>query len=145
MDGLPLEVNRSSTIQLGHKCKNTEMAAVNPIVLIVINKSLWRHEMETFYVLLNLCDGKSPVTGGFPSQRASNADFVAFFDVILNTQLHKQSIAGDLRLLNGHFDMTIMWMKRYTYPVLSFVLKFRWQWRKAKPYWNTHHAADPSP
>ena len=29
----------------------------------------WRHQMETFPVLLALCAGNSPVTGEFPSQR----------------------------------------------------------------------------
>ena len=31
--------------------------------------SWWRHEMETFFALLALCAGNSPVTGEFPSQR----------------------------------------------------------------------------
>ena len=32
-------------------------------------RSWWRHQMETFSALLALCEGNSPVTGGFPSQR----------------------------------------------------------------------------
>ena len=32
----------------------------------------WRHQMESFVPLLALCEGNSPVTGEFPSQRASN-------------------------------------------------------------------------
>ena len=31
--------------------------------------SWWRHQMETFSALLALCEGKPPVTAGFPSQR----------------------------------------------------------------------------
>ena len=31
-----------------------------------------------------LCEGKSPVTGEFPAQMASNADNVPFHDVIMN-------------------------------------------------------------
>ena len=46
--------------------------------------SFWRHAMETLSVLLALCEGNPPVTGGFLSQRASNRDFDAFFDVSLN-------------------------------------------------------------
>ena len=30
-----------------------------------------------------LCDGNPPVTGGFPSQRAGNAEMVPFDDVIM--------------------------------------------------------------
>ena len=32
----------------------------------------WRHQMEMVSTLLALCEGNPPVTGGFPSQRASN-------------------------------------------------------------------------
>ena len=28
----------------------------------------WRHQMETFFALLALCEGNPPVTGGFPTQ-----------------------------------------------------------------------------
>ena len=35
----------------------------------------WEHHvMETFSVLLALCGGNPPVTGGFPSQRASDTE-----------------------------------------------------------------------
>ena len=36
--------------------------------------NLRNHGMETVYALLALCEGNPPVTGGFPSQRASNAE-----------------------------------------------------------------------
>ena len=36
----------------------------------------WRHDMEMLSVLLPLCGGNSPVTGRFPSQRASNVEQV---------------------------------------------------------------------
>ena len=47
--------------------------------------------METFSELLALCEGNSPVTGGFPSQRPETQSFDAFFDLHLNKQLSKQS------------------------------------------------------
>ena len=54
-------------------------------------KSWWRHQMETFSVLLALCEGNQAVTGGeFPSQRASIAGFDVFFGVNLNKRLNKQ-------------------------------------------------------
>ena len=43
--------------------------------------------METRSALLALCEGNLAVTGGFPSQRASNADFYVFFDISQNKQL----------------------------------------------------------
>ena len=59
--------------------------------------------MEAFPALLALCAGNSPVTGKFPSQMASNADFWSFFDVGAHKLLNKQTkswIAGDVRLHN---------------------------------------------
>ena len=51
----------------------------------------WRHQMETFSTLLDLCEGNPPVTGGFPSQRPVTWSFDVFFDLRLNEQLSKQS------------------------------------------------------
>ena len=50
----------------------------------------WRHQMETFSALLALCEGNSPVTGEFPSQRPVTRSFDVFFDLRLNTRLSKQ-------------------------------------------------------
>ena len=54
--------------------------------------SWWRHQRETFSALLALCEGKSPVTGEFPSQRSVTRSFDVFFDLLLNKRLSKQSI-----------------------------------------------------
>ena len=51
----------------------------------------WRHQMETFSMLLALCEGKPPVTGGFSSQRPVTRNFGVLFDPRLNKQLSKQS------------------------------------------------------
>ena len=50
----------------------------------------WRHQMETFFALLALCVGNSPVTGEFLAQRlvARNSD--ASFHLRLNKRLRKQ-------------------------------------------------------
>ena len=40
--------------------------------------------MEAFSMLLALCAGNSPVTGEFPSQKDSNADFDTNNQVILD-------------------------------------------------------------
>ena len=52
--------------------------------------SWWRHQMETFFALLALCEGNSPVTGEFPSQRPVTRSFGVFFDLRLNKRLSKQ-------------------------------------------------------
>ena len=46
--------------------------------------------METFSALLALCEGKPPVTGGFPSQRPVTRRFDVFFDLRLNKRFSKQ-------------------------------------------------------
>ena len=51
----------------------------------------WRHQMETFSALLALCEGNSPVTGEFPSQRPVTRSFDVFFDLRLYKWLSKQS------------------------------------------------------
>ena len=53
--------------------------------------SWWRHEMETFSASLALCEGNSPATGEFPSQRPVTRGFDVFFDLRLNKRLSKQS------------------------------------------------------
>ena len=53
--------------------------------------SWWRHQMETFAVLLALCAGNSTVTGEFLSQKAVTRSFDVFFDLRLNKRLSKQS------------------------------------------------------
>ena len=50
----------------------------------------WRHRMETYSALLDLCGGNSPVTGEFPSQRSVTRSFDVFSDLGLNKHLSKQ-------------------------------------------------------
>ena len=52
--------------------------------------SWWRHQMETFSVLLALCVGNSPVPGEFPTQRPVTRSFDVFFDLHTNKGLSKQ-------------------------------------------------------
>ena len=47
--------------------------------------------METFYALLALCAGNSPITGEFLAQRPVTRSFDVFFDLRLNKRLSKHS------------------------------------------------------
>ena len=49
-----------------------------------------RHQVETFSVLLAICEGNPPVSGGFPSQSPVKRSFDIFFDLRLGKQLAKQ-------------------------------------------------------
>ena len=51
----------------------------------------WRHQIDTFSMLLALCEGNPSVTEGFPSQRSVTRSFDVFFDVRLNKRLKKKS------------------------------------------------------
>ena len=51
----------------------------------------WRNQMETFFALLALCAGNSPITGEFTAQRPVTRSFDVFFDLCLNKRLSKQS------------------------------------------------------
>ena len=59
--------------------------------LLAPSDSWWRHQMETFFVLLSLCAGNSPVIGEFPAQRQVTRSFDVFFGQCLNKRLCKQS------------------------------------------------------
>ena len=52
----------------------------------------WHHQMETFRALLALCEGNSPFTGKFPSERPVTRSFDLFFDLRLKKWLSKKSI-----------------------------------------------------
>ena len=58
---------------------------------LVMRIPWWRHQMETFSVLLALCVGNSLVTSEFPSQGPVTQSFDVFFDLHLNKRLTKQS------------------------------------------------------
>ena len=55
------------------------------------HKTWWRHQMETFSVLLAICAGNSPVPGEFPTQRPVTRSFDVYFDLRPNKRLSKQS------------------------------------------------------
>ena len=79
----------SSTSSHSRKCprKPCQVYQLHSFICV-----LWRHQMETFSALLSLCVGSPLVTGGFPSQRDSNADLWYFCAVSLNILLKKHSI-----------------------------------------------------
>ena len=50
-------------------------------------ESWWRHKLETFFALLGLCEGNSPVTGEFSSQKPVTWSFDILFELRLNKSL----------------------------------------------------------
>ena len=63
----------------------------------------WRHQMATFAALLAPCEGNSPVTGKFPSQRPVKRSFIFLSAPWINNRE-----AGDLRRHRAHYDVIVM-------------------------------------
>ena len=74
-----------------------------PELSISVSQSTWwRHDRETFSALLALCEGNPPMTGGFPSQKASNAGLVVYLMYAWANGWANSGIAGDLRHHDVH-------------------------------------------
>ena len=88
-------------------------------------KTWWRHQWETFSMLLAICAGNSPVTGGFPSQNPVTRNFDVFLLYIylrLNRRLNKQS-------------------RRRWFETLSRSLWRHWNVLRVNQFWvNNNHA-----
>ena len=61
------------------------------LVECIHNDSWCRHQLVTFSALLAFCEGKPPLTGGFPSQRPVARSFGIFFDLRLKKRFSNQS------------------------------------------------------
>ena len=69
--------------------------------------------METFSASLALCEGNSPVTGGFPTKRPVKRGFDIFFDLHPNESWVNNRKAGDLRRQRAHYDLIVMRIAPY--------------------------------
>ena len=76
---------------MGHETQN-ELDAISSWMTPGLSQiSWWRHQMESFSVLLVICAGNSPVPGEFHAQKPVTRSFDVFFDLRLNKRLSKQS------------------------------------------------------
>ena len=75
-----------------------------------------------FAALVAICEGKPVVNGGFPSQRASNAD--VFFDAHQNKRLNKQWDCRDLRFRDAHAGVT--WRERNLLGTSPYVFRYEY-------------------
>ena len=70
--------------------------------------SWWRHQMETFFVLLALCKGNPPVTSGFPLQSLwRGALMISLICTWTNSWANNRD-AGDLRRHCAHYGAAVM-------------------------------------
>ena len=70
-------------------------------------KTCWRHKMETFFALLVILCGNSPVTGEFSAQRPVTRSFDFFLRTWINGWISNRE-AGDFRRHRTHYDVTVM-------------------------------------
>ena len=78
------------------------------------------HDTETLSTLLALCEGNPPMTGGFPSQRASNAELIFAFLLAWTNCWENTQVACDLRC----HDAELTSQERrdlYPWPCVAFV------------------------
>ena len=68
----------------------------------------WRHQMETFFALLALCVGNSPVPVNSPHKgQWRGALMFSLIYAWINDWVNNRE-AGDLRRRRGHYDYTVM-------------------------------------
>ena len=69
--------------------------------------------MDTFYALLAICAGNSPVPGEFPTQRPVTRSFDVYFDLrpiddkTINGWVNNCK-SGDMRRYRAHYDVIVM-------------------------------------
>ena len=96
--------------------KNKTYLIVNCEVYDVVTHSTWwRHQMETFSALLDICAGNSPVTGKFPHKgQWRGALMFSLICAWMNERVNNRG-AGDFTRHCVHCDATVMkdtWMPR---------------------------------
>ena len=77
--------------------------------------SWWCHQMETFFALVALCAGNSPVTGEFPAQRPVTRSFDASLICAWINGSVNNGEAGDLRRYRAHYDVIVMTCVKFDY------------------------------
>ena len=68
--------------------------------------------MKTFFALLALWTGISPVTGVFPAQRPATRSFDIFFVRTWTDSWGNNGDAGDLKFYRAHYDAIIMFVPK---------------------------------
>ena len=70
--------------------------------------SWWCHQMETFYVLLALCEGNSSVTGEFPHKGQWHGTLMFSLICAWTNGWANDQDTGDLICRRPHYDVTVM-------------------------------------
>ena len=88
--------------------RSGEASKLSDIVLKGSYHSWWRHQMETYSVLLVLCERNSPVTREFPSQRAVTRSLVvSLISAWIHGWVNNREV-GEWGRNRAHYDVTVM-------------------------------------
>ena len=106
-------------------------------IIIIVWRSWWRHQMETFSALLAICAGNSPVTGEFPAQRPVTRSFDVFFDLRLNKRLSKQRWSWWFETPSRPlWRRSVMWPRHQVTNGVDFLtlreLTFKWDYHTSR-------------
>ena len=74
----------------------------------VFLRSWWRHQVETFSALLDLCEGNPSVTGGFPSQSQWRGALMFSLIYVWTNGWTNNRDTGDLRCHRAHYDVIVI-------------------------------------
>ena len=72
-----------------------------------ILRSWWRHQMKTFFALLAICAGNSPVNSSHKDQWPGALMFSLIWAWV-NHRVNTGEI-GDLKRYRAHYDVIVMW------------------------------------
>ena len=101
--------------------------------------SWWRHQMEAFSVLLVLCEGNPPVTGGLPWKRPVMLTLM-FFQGCLNKRLNNHSnnrwFEPPLESLWHHYNVKTVWNLSSTQQAHCYK-HLLWSVREIKRIWHS--------
>ena len=74
----------------------------------VFLRSWWRHQVETFSALLDLCEGNPSVTGGFPSQSQWRGALMFSLICVWTNGWTNNRDTGDLRRHRANYDVIVV-------------------------------------
>ena len=101
--------------------------------------------METFSALLAICEGNSPVTGEFPTQRPVTRSFDVYFDLRPNKRLSKQSWGWWFETLScplwrhrNECDKICRYMSHTNIPIIDHITTTKQSTAKPCAYFHGH-------
>ena len=110
-------------------CKNGSSILGDYLISFRYNVAWWRHQMETFSVLLALSAGNSPVTGESPvnsphKDQWSGALVFSLICAWINGWVNNRETV-DLRCHRAHYDVILMLQSVAYYMLMTMNLSFR--------------------